>query len=1028
MKKIIKMIILLSICFSLSVFPLDLGYADETAPTESVYYHINSTNVLNVFCAGITSEDVIDSVNDFLDISISDKTIVDLELREALTNDFGIDFSFNVYSKNAGNTIVSFSNKENGEVYVNYEIVVSDHTFESEIITEADNYHSATIKYTCTECDYSYIEEGVEYCDHQWSSEYAVDKLATCTEEGSESIHCMLCGKVKEDTIRVIPKTNHDLIKIDAKEPTEDEKGNIEYWICSVCGRYFSDQEGNNQISKQDTIIPRIGISYASDFSWSISDTGVLTISGTGHMPDYDDESECPWYNKHLNIKSIKIINGITGIGSYAFKGCTRATSISIPNSVTEIGERAFFSCWELTSCYLPASVNKIRPYAFGDCRGLQSVSINGNLNIIEDGLFYNCHELKNISIPSGVTSIGKSAFAGCGGLTEIVLPSITKEIGNSAFNNCYGLLRVYIPNGVTTIGENAFYSCTKLTSITIPNSVVSIGKNVFYNCRSLEELSLPFIGSTLNDNNTFKDYFGATHEVPKTLKRVIITGSITNIKYRAFASMGNIEIIVLPDTVTKIDSYAFYDCKSLREINIPDGVTAIEDHAFTNCSNIESMALPEAIKNIKAFTFSGCSALSTINIPDGVTTIERYAFNKCNNLSDINFPDSIISIGENSFYECKSLTDVILNNVEIIGPYAFYCCYNMTNLVLSENLREIGDYAFYTCWKISKFVVYDSLIKIGEYAFANPQSHAIITIPESVNYIGASAFEGWHVFNKFFVVEDSYAYKWALNNNTNPNLAITIVQKSGEHYYYYETTKYATCTESGEAIGKCSVCDKSETVDIPATGHSVETTVTTASLTENGISVSCCTTCGEVLSEKTIYRPKTFKLSAAAYSFDGKVKKPTVKITDANGKTIAAANYTVSYASGCKNVGSYKVTIKMKGNYTGTKTLTFKINPKGTTVKSLTAAKKALTVKWTKQATKMSTSVITGYQIQLATDKAFTKNVKNVTVKGYSAVSKKVTGLKAKTTYYVRIRTYKTVSGTNYYSPWSAAKYKKTK
>lgn len=74
-----------------------------------------------------------------------------------------------------------------------------------------------------------------------------------------------------------------------------------------------------------------------------------------------------------------------------------------------------------------------------------------------------------------------------------------------------------------------------------------------------------------------------------------------------------------------------------------------------------------------------------------------------------------------------------------------------------------------------------------------------------------------------------------------------------------------------------------------------------------------------------------------------------------------------------------------------------------------------------------MSSSRITGYQIQLATDKNFTKNKKTVTVKGYNKVSKKVTGLKGGKKYYVRIRTYKTVGGT-YYSPWSKVKTVKVK
>ena len=61
--------------------------------------------------------------------------------------------------------------------------------------------------------------------------------------------------------------------------------------------------------------------------------------------------------------------------------------------------------------------------------------------------------------------------------------------------------------------------------------------------------------------------------------------------------------------------------------------------------------------------------------------------------------------------------------------------------------------------------------------------------------------------------------------------------------------------------------------------------------------------------------------------------------------------------------------------------------------------------MKWKKQSEKMAATRITGYEIQYSTNKKFT-SVKKATVKGYGATSKKITGLKAKTTYYVRIRT----------------------
>ena len=75
-----------------------------------------------------------------------------------------------------------------------------------------------------------------------------------------------------------------------------------------------------------------------------------------------------------------------------------------------------------------------------------------------------------------------------------------------------------------------------------------------------------------------------------------------------------------------------------------------------------------------------------------------------------------------------------------------------------------------------------------------------------------------------------------------------------------------------------------------------------------------------------------------------------------------------------------------------------------------------------------MSKSRVNGYQIQLATNKKFTKNRKLVTVKKYKKVSKKVTKLKGRKKYYVRVRTYKKVGGVRYYSPWSKIKTVRTR
>ena len=133
-------------------------------------------------------------------------------------------------------------------------------------------------------------------------------------------------------------------------------------------------------------------------------------------------------------------------------------------------------------------------------------------------------------------------------------------------------------------------------------------------------------------------------------------------------------------------------------------------------------------------------------------------------------------------------------------------------------------------------------------------------------------------------------------------------------------------------------------------------------------------------------------------------------------------SEYTMTFTTDHKSVGNHKVTIKFSGHYTGTVEKDFKINPKGTKLSKLVRGKKSMTVKWKKQAAKMPKTRITGYQIRYSL-KSNMKKSKMVKVKGYKKTSKKIKKLKAKKKYYVQIRTYTTIKGKTFYSPWSKKK-----
>ncbi len=161
--------------------------------------------------------------------------------------------------------------------------------------------------------------------------------------------------------------------------------------------------------------------------------------------------------------------------------------------------------------------------------------------------------------------------------------------------------------------------------------------------------------------------------------------------------------------------------------------------------------------------------------------------------------------------------------------------------------------------------------------------------------------------------------------------------------------------------------------------------------------------------------------------TYNGKKQQPKVTVKDSNGNTLKKdTDYTVKYSKGCKNVGQYTVTVTLKGKYSGTKKLTFKIRPKSTSVSKLTAGKKQFKVTWNKQ-----TKQTTGYQIQYSTSSKM-KNAKTKLIKKNETTSATVKNLKSGKTYYVRIRTYKTVKindkNVKIYSAWSDAKKIKTK
>ena len=157
---------------------------------------------------------------------------------------------------------------------------VSPHTWDSGTITTAPTCTKAGKKtYSCTKCDATKIEP-IPATGHSWKSDWTSDAThhwyecdnkncdvtdnagkkgyaehsggkATCTQNAV----CEICG----DSYGSPDQNNHtDLKHIDAKAATAAEEGNIAYWYCDGCGKYFSDAAATKEITKADTVTAKL--------------------------------------------------------------------------------------------------------------------------------------------------------------------------------------------------------------------------------------------------------------------------------------------------------------------------------------------------------------------------------------------------------------------------------------------------------------------------------------------------------------------------------------------------------------------------------------------------------------------------------------------------------------------------------------------------------------------------------------------------------------------------------------------------
>ena len=354
----------------------------------------------------------------------------------------------------------------------------------------------------------------------------------------------------------------------------------------------------------------------------------------------------------------------VTGIGSYAFSGCTALTTITFDEHtyVKTIKDHAFSGCNAMSRITIPANVTSIGNYAFSGCftlkfvtiedatatlslgygskdgsnyglfadtdlrsfywgrplsyntnygrspianlSNLSEITIGPNVSTISPYMFSGNVAIKSIELPATVTSLGEHAFHGFKGLTSFTIPQQITTIGDYAFAYCTGLTSLTIPKWITTIGKGAFSGCTGFKSFVIPNSVKSIGNLAFSGCTSLTGVVFEEGEESLilgyNEYNSNGTGKGMFYDCP--LQSVFI-GRPLNYSYYIYGS------------------YSYNDYPGRFGWS-----------PFANNTTLTKAHFGNPVKSIQLYLFAGCTSLTTLqyNSKCKPTSIGKYAFWSC--------------------------------------------------------------------------------------------------------------------------------------------------------------------------------------------------------------------------------------------------------------------------------------------------------------------------------------------------------------------------------------------------------------
>lgn len=579
-----------------------------------------------------------------------------------------------------------------------------------------------------------------------------------------------------------------------------------------------------------------------------------------------------------------------TAISEKAFFNDKQLTSLSLPSSVERVDSSAFEGASNLKTITFSdggKGLKKINSLAFKDCSSLESIDLsNAEITEIPARAFENCTSLKSVKLPPTVTKIANNAFSGCSKLEEIEGLEQCKisELSATAFDSCVRLKDINLSNAtIAAIPDQIFSGMRGLISATVPKTVTSIGTEAFYACKNLEMIN------GLSDCDITKIGEKAFYNC-WSLKEADLSGSsLTVLPASAFKGDTALLSVKMPESLNEIGNEVFYGCSAMKKLDLNNTrLTTIGNSALSDMTSLMYINLPDTVNSVGAKAFdlnlrldSSDTALMPTVVSENVTPASvNYTDNNVSpwKRRQVIFRDNAVAVhfdGNGSNGKTANAPVFASAGTKISIPACKYT--KKGYLFTGWNTEKDGSGTTYKAgartsdaisilyaqWKKSTAKV-TLEFPGGKYTNASGSTWddsfsftASFSSNSSVTYLPFAqnmtkegcTFAGWYTEPEYKKRIESLTIRTAIDGMT------LYAKWNDTHEHVWGegaiTTK-PTCTTPGVKTYTCSVCQKTKTEEISATGHqhTEVRNVKEATCKEEGYTGDTyCTDCGEKLS-----------------------------------------------------------------------------------------------------------------------------------------------------------------------------------